>query len=61
MCYKDEVQKRNAEKLQRRFEKDNVPGFIRDYLEDIGSKNGALNYWSALRDFLLWLIRKIDQ
>lgn len=27
-------------------------------MEDIESKNGALNYWSALRDFLLWLIRE---
>lgn len=58
MCYKDEVQKKNAEKLQKRFEKDNVPVFIRDYLEDIDSKVGALNYWSALRDFLLWLINE---
>lgn len=56
MCYKEELQRRNEEKLQRRFEEDNVPIFIRDYLEDIESKVGALNYWSALRDFLLWLI-----
>ena len=56
MCYKDEVQRKNAEKLQRKFDQDNVPGFIRDYLEDIDSKAGALNYWSAIRDFLLWLI-----
>lgn len=56
MCYKDEVQRKNSDKLQRKFEEDNVPGFIRDYLEDIDSKSGALNYWSALRDFLLWLI-----
>lgn len=56
MCYKDENQKKNAEKLQRKFEEYNVPLFIRDYLEDIESKLGALNYWSALKDFLLWLI-----
>lgn len=56
MCYKDAVQKKNAEKLQKRLEEDDVPVFIRDYLEDIDSKVGALNYWSALRDFLLWLI-----
>lgn len=56
MCYKDAVQKKNAEKLQKRLEEDGVPVFIRDYLEDIDSKVGALNYWSALRDFLLWLI-----
>lgn len=58
MCYKDEVQKANEEKLQKKFEKDNVPKFIRDYLEDIESKLGALNYWSALRNFLLWLIEE---
>ena len=56
MCYKDEVQKKNAEKLQRKIEQDNVPMFIKDYLEDMESKVGALNYWSALRDFLMWLI-----
>ena len=56
MCYKDEVQRRNAEKLQRKLNEDNVPGFIRDYLEDIESKSGALNYWSVIRDFLMWLI-----
>ena len=58
MCYKDEVQKKNAEKLQKKFEEDNVPKFIRDYLEDIESKDGALKYWSVLKDFLLWLIKE---
>ena len=57
MCYKDEVQKKNADKLQRKLDIDNVPVFIRDYLmEDIKNRLSALNYWSALRDFLLWLI-----
>ena len=28
MCYKDEVQRRNAEKLQKKFDEDNTPGFI---------------------------------
>lgn len=56
MCYKDKVQRDNAEKLQRKFNEDNVPEFIRDYLEDIESKSGALNYWSVIRDFLMWLI-----
>ena len=56
MCYKDDVQRRNAEKLQRKLNEDNVPGFIRDYLEDIESKSGALNYWSVIRDFLMWLV-----
>lgn len=56
VCYKDEIQKKNSDKLQRKFRENNVPGFVRDYLEDIDSKAGALNYWSALRDFLSWLI-----
>lgn len=61
MCYKDEIQRKNAEKLEQKLNNDNVPIFIRDYLEDIESKAGALNYWSALKDFLIWLIgdRKI--
>ena len=58
MCYKDEVQRKNAEKLQRKFEEDNVSKFIRDYLEDIESKDGALKYWSVLKDFLSWLIKE---
>lgn len=58
MCYKDEVQKKNAEKLQRKFKEDNVPKFIRDYLEDIESKDGALKYWFVFKDFLLWLIKE---
>lgn len=56
MCYKDEIQKKNAEKLQKKLDENNVPMFIRDYLEDIESKDGALKYWSVLKDFLLWLI-----
>ena len=56
MCYKIEVQKKNEEKLEQKLNNDKVPMFIRDYLEDIDSKAGALNYWSALKDFLSWLI-----
>ena len=47
MCYKDEVQKKNAEKLQRKFEDDNVPEYIK-------SKAGAINYWSAIKNFINW-------
>ena len=28
MCYKDEVQRKNTEKLNKKFEQDNTPGFI---------------------------------
>ena len=43
MCYKDEIQKRNSEKLQRKFDEDNTPGFIHKYLFNIESKPGAIN------------------
>lgn len=56
MCYKDEVQKKNAEKLQRKFEEDNVSGFIQKYFINIESKNGAINYYIAIKDLLLWLM-----
>lgn len=56
MCYKDEVQKRNAEKLQKRFENDNISQFIQKYFINIESKAGAINYWIAIKDLLLWLI-----
>lgn len=63
MCYKQELQDRNEAKLEQKLNDDNVPMFIRDYLEDIDSKAGAINYWSALKDFMLWLIdeEKIDK
>ena len=45
MCYKDEVQRKNTEKLQRKFEQDNTPGFIQKYFINIESKAGAINYY----------------
>jgi len=56
MCYKDEVQKKNAEKLQRKFEEDNVPKFIRDYFSFMNSEAGKLNYWGTIKNFLMWCI-----
>lgn len=58
MCYKDEVQRKNAEKLQRRFKNDDVPEFIQKYFINIKSKAGAINYWIAIKDLLLWLMEK---
>lgn len=58
MCYKDEVQKKNTEKLKRKFEEDNVPMFIQFYLLNRKSKLGALNYYSAIKSLLQWLIDK---
>ncbi len=58
MCYKGEVQKKNAEKLQKRFEQDNVPEFIRRLFSNIGggSKATAISYYNAVRDLLQYMI-----
>jgi len=56
MCYKDETQKRNAEKLQRKFEKDNIPEFIRDYFYNLNSEAGKLNYYSIITSMFNWMI-----
>lgn len=56
MCYKDEVQKKNAERLQRKFEEDNVPRFIRDYFYNLNSEAGKLNYYSIIISMLRWMV-----
>ena len=56
MCYKIEVQNKNAEKLNRKLDELNAPQFLRDYFNELESKNGALNYLVAIKDFLQWLI-----
>lgn len=56
MCYKDETQKKNAEKLQRKFEQDNIPTFIRDYFYNLNSEAGKLNYYSVIVSMLNWII-----
>lgn len=56
MCYKDELQRRNTEKLQIKFEQDNTPGFIQKYFINIESKAGAINYYIAIKDLLVWLM-----
>lgn len=58
MCYKIEVQNKNAEKLNRKLDELNAPQFLRDYLNELESKNGALNYLVAIKDFLQWLIER---
>ena len=58
MCYKDEVQKKNAEKLQRKFEETNAPKFLRDYFYNLNSEAGKLNYWSVITGLLNWLIKE---
>lgn len=56
MCYKDEKQRKNAEKLQRKFEEDNVPGFIRDYFYNLNSEAGKLNYYSVIMGMFKWML-----
>lgn len=56
MCYKDEIQRKNEEKLQRIFEEKRVPKFIQKYFINIESKAGAINYWIAIKDLFIWLI-----
>ena len=56
MCYKDQVQRRNSEKLQWKFDEDNVPGFIRDYFYNLNSEAGKLNYYSIVTSMLKWMI-----
>lgn len=56
MCYKDEIQKKNAKKLQRKFDEDNIPLFIRDYFYNLNSEAGKLNYYSIIASMLCWMI-----
>ena len=56
MCYKDELQKKNAAKLQRKFDEDHVPGFIRDYFYNLNSEAGKLNYYSVIIGMLNWML-----
>lgn len=58
MCYKAEVQKRNAEKLERKFREDNTPSFIQDFFLRIASRAGRINYYCTIKNLLEWLIEK---
>ena len=58
MCYKQELQDKNEAKLQRKFDDENISLFIQKYFINIESKAGAINYWVAIRDLLLWLMKK---
>ena len=53
MCYKIEVQNRNAEKLNRKLDELNLPIYMRKYFTvRIESKAGALNYLGVIVDLL---------
>lgn len=63
MIYKQEIQNKNAEKLKRKLESEQVPDFIKDFFFNIRSSLGALNYWVAIKDLLKYLLenRIIDK
>lgn len=56
MCYKDELQKKNEGKLEKIFAEFDAPEFIRDYFIQISSRAARINYWSTIKDMLLWLL-----
>jgi len=57
MCYKIEVQNKNAEKLNRKLDELNLPIYMRKYfIIKIESKAGALNYLGVIVDLLNWFI-----
>ena len=56
--YKDEVQKRNEERLQRRFDQDNVSQFIQKYFVNLESKSSCISYWATIKQLLNWSIKK---
>ena len=58
MCYKQELQNKNEAKLQKKFDEENISLFIQKYFINIESKAGAINYWVAIRDLLLWFMEK---
>lgn len=59
MCYKIEVQNRNAEKLNKKLDELNLPIYMRKYFTvKIESKAGALNYLGIIVDLLDWFIKE---
>lgn len=59
MCYKIEVQNKNAEKLNRKLDELNLPMYMRKYFTvKIESKAGALNYLGVIVDLLNWFIKE---
>ena len=57
MYYKSEIQKKNEEKLKRRFENDGTPDFIQRLFVNLGrSKATSITYWIAIKDLLQYMI-----
>ena len=59
MCYKIDMQNKNAEKLNRKLNELNLPTYMRKYFTvKIESKAGALNYLGVITDLLNWFIEQ---
>lgn len=59
MCYKIEIQNKNAKKLNRKLDELNLPIYMRKYFTvKIESKAGALNYLGIIVDLLNWFIKE---
>lgn len=59
MCYKIEVQNKNAEKLNRKLDELKLPIYMKKYFTvKIESKAGALNYLGVIVDLLNWFIEE---
>lgn len=59
MCYKIDMQNKNAEKLNRKLNELNLPIYMRKYFTvKIESKAGALNYLGVIVDLLNWFIEE---
>ena len=56
--YKQEVQKKNEERINRIFRDDCIPDFITRYFINLESSASKLNYWSAIKSLLQWSIDK---
>lgn len=54
--YKDELQVKNQQALQRQFDREQVPDFITRYFLNLKSNASKLTYWSAIKDLLDWAI-----
>lgn len=59
MCYKIDMQNKNAEKLNRKLNELNLPIYMRKYFTvKIESKAGAVNYLGVIVDLLNWFIEE---
>lgn len=58
MTYKEEVQKKNAAKLDEKFKEESVPDFIRAFFTRMASRKARLTYWWTIKHYLNWEIQR---